>query len=143
MIRCGNVKQLNISGQDGSLLPDNIATNMPKLEVLNLCKCHLRAIPPCVTHLPSLSELNLRLNALKTWPHELNKLKIKKLDLSFNDIAQLRLVAKQGSSLFSGLARKEPANQLLLSLKCLDLGFNQLNGFPTQGIYIMFIFHKC
>jgi Leucine-rich repeat (LRR) protein len=140
--RCINLKTLNLAGQDAvANLPDNISS-LTKLESINISKCHLKQVPQALCALTNMSELILRLNGLKAWPTEVNRLRLRRLDLAFNDIATLKLTAKGGTASLPFFKQKDAPSPIFSALRVLDLSFNQLTSFPVQGKSKLFYAYK-
>jgi Leucine-rich repeat (LRR) protein len=127
-------------GNNSLILLDNQAFNgLKRLEVINLYKSNLKAIPTAVKKLKRLKELDLYHNQLQTLPNEVCRLKnLHTLAVSHNDLGQL---PKNLSKLKYLKILYTHHNRLfelpqLPDLSLLDIKDNSFNRFP-KNVYTL------
>lgn len=105
---------LNLSNNKLCSLPVEIGL-LTLLQDLDLSSNELSYLPNSMGEMISLKDLNLRRNRLEVLPDELSKLKLVRLDFSFNKVSVI-----------------PPAYRLITSLSVLELAHNPLTSPPAQ-----------
>ncbi|XP_073255042.1 leucine-rich repeat and calponin homology domain-containing protein 1-like [Porites lutea] len=105
---------LNLSNNKLSTLPVEIGL-LTLLQDLDLSSNELVHLPNSMGEMISLKDLNLRRNRLEVLPDELSKLKLVRLDFSYNKVSVI-----------------PPAYRLITSLSVLELAHNPLTSPPAQ-----------
>ncbi len=106
---------------------------------LDLSGLHLRSLPPKITQLPQLTELNLAHNRFECLPLELSQFpQLTRLNLTHNPLVELPPIIGQFSKLtrldlaHTPLGALPPEIGMLAELTRLDLGHNQLANLPPE-----------
>lgn len=105
---------LNLSNNKLSSLPVEIGL-LTLLQDLDLSSNDLVHLPNSMGEMMSLKDLNLRRNRLEVLPDDLSKLKLVRLDFSYNKVSVI-----------------PPAYRLITSLSVLELAHNPLTSPPAQ-----------
>ncbi len=85
-----NLKELDLSDNSLSALPDSFASKFKRLEILDLSNNQFGKLPPQITQMPNLGYLNLRSNQLSQLPEDITALtQLQWLDLGRNQFKQL------------------------------------------------------
>lgn len=105
---------LNLSNNKLSSLPVEIG-HLTLLQDLDLSSNDLVHLPSSMGEMISLKDLNIRRNRLEVLPDELSKLKLVRLDFSYNKVSVI-----------------PPAYRLITSLSVLELAHNPLTSPPAQ-----------
>ncbi|XP_078381147.1 leucine-rich repeat and calponin homology domain-containing protein 1-like [Oculina patagonica] len=105
---------LNLSNNKLSSLPVEIG-HLTLLQDLDLSSNELIHLPSSMGEMISLKDLNIRRNRLEVLPDELSKLKLVRLDFSYNKVSVI-----------------PPAYRLITSLSVLELAHNPLTSPPAQ-----------
>ncbi|KAK2573467.1 Leucine-rich repeat and calponin homology domain-containing protein 1 [Acropora cervicornis] len=105
---------LNLSNNKLSSLPIEIGL-LTSLQDLDLSSNELSYLPNSMGEMISLKDLNLRRNRLEVLPDELSKVKLVRLDFSYNKVSVI-----------------PPAYRLITSISVLELAHNPLTSPPAQ-----------